>query len=407
MLASKEDLLFPALDSADRSIDSISVIELCPETYGDVAEVADRMRRATSVLKAGAFARKDLLRGKYWVQGGELNGRLEIEYWDDIKQGINSWIDCPLDPARMCWAQRLLVDKNSRIIHYVLRAHHAFADGLSVQFMTELVLYSALSDKDPPVSISPRLRTLKFHGKKPKNPYAAPEYIQPVTKDGKISGRRRYETLSSAFPVAELSEKFRPAGLTSVLIACSLRGLQDSSLPQSRHQGVCLPMSIREKDCTAIGNGASRVVIFDNRSLGTLQLAAYIKEQIAWNYHNGGWHFPEFPIRWMPLFIFNALIRLSTLIGKSHRGSFIYTGFDVRNLMNTVKGIKNVTGVGPLTGNYSVIITPIILPDGINFVATYNDGCFTADEMSALLKRIESQFTAVTAAVTEQGAETG
>ena len=398
MLATKEDLLFAALDSHDRSIDAVALVELCRKTYPDVNAVADKLREATRVLQAGAFSRPGRLWGKKWLPDAGNNGRLEVEYCNDVQAAVESWVNISQGIHKAAWSHRLVVNDASGELVYVIRVHHAYSDGLSVQFMTEAILSQALMGSAESTPISQQLKVRKFHGKKPGNPYEQRPFVQPVTKDGKFSGAKRYVCRALPLPVAQVEQGLKPTGLTSVLIAASIRGMQASELPVKSPAGVCLPVSIRDQGSTAIGNGASRIILFDKPERNVLQLAQYVKEQIIWNLANGGWHFPDVPVRWIPLFLLNFLIRLSTTVKSSHRGSFIYSGFDARSLVDKISGVKNVMCLGPLTRSYAFMIMPIVMADRINLVITYNDGCFDRDEMKALLDCVSEQFQAASRA---------
>ncbi len=393
MLASKEDLVFPALDTKDRSTDCLVILELDPNRFTDHKELAAKLIAATLRIKNRMPKNRQLLVGKHWVDGENFNGTLDTVICNDIHVAIEIWINQPLNTSNCFWSQKLFVDEGNRKISYSLRAHHSFSDGTSMSSIAEAILLDALSPIESRTKFDEPVTTLKFEEKKPKNPFLPSSYVQPITKDGKISGSRRFHSivLSKDFLI-DLPEEVSQVGLNNYVISSCLLGLKGAKIAISQDYGVCIPISIREKDSQGVGNGASRIILFDKPGANIYELAKYFKKQLSWNYKNGGWHFPDIPIKWIPLFIFNLLIKISMRIKRAHRGSFIFTGFDGTSVKSNVPGVKDAICIGPLTRNYSLILSPVYFPDKINLIATYNDGCFTEEDITHLLECISETF---------------
>ncbi len=393
MLATKEDLVFPALDTKDRSTDCLVIVELDWTHFTDHKELATKLIAATLRIKNKMPKERQILVGKRWVDRDNVNGTLDTVICNNIHDAIETWINQPLNISNCFWSQKLFIDEVSHNISYSLRAHHSFSDGISMSSIAEAILFDALSPTKSKITLNEPVSTLKFEDKKPKNPFVPSSYVQPITKDGKISGSRRYHSIDlHGGALTNMPEEVGNVGLNNYIISSCLLGLKNADIATSQDYGVCIPVSIRQKGSHGVGNGASRIVLFDKPGANIYDLALHFKKQLSWNYKNGGWHFPDIPIKWLPIFLFNLLIKLSMRIKRAHRGSFIFTGFDGTSVKSNVSGVKDAICIGPLTRNYSLILSPVYFPDKINLIATYNDGCFTKEEIKHLLQCISKTF---------------
>lgn len=393
MLASKEDLLFIALDSAERTCDNTVVVYLKTDSVTSVDALTNDIENATRRAIAAAPRLGMRLRGKYWVQVPHEKITVEVIQVTDLKTGIEQWINQPFDTRHHFWCQRIYQEHSTGRLAHVFRIHHALLDGLSSKWLVETILLDAFKLSNPMEKYNQPLCVDEFKGKKIKNPFTFPEHVPPLTKNGIISGSKRFSSISVPLSdLAPLLASAAPASLYELVIATALQGIKDSGISPQHAYGVSLPISIRKKDSFGWGNGASKIMLYDLPGATRVELARYIHTQIRWNRQHGGWHFPKLPMRFIPLFLFKWMIRLSMRAKNVDRGSLIITGIDASDWEHRMPFLEDIQVLVALTHNYSLVLCPIFLKDRINIVATYNDGCFSETEMLRILSSVHEKI---------------
>lgn len=386
MLASKEDLLFVALDSAERTCDNTVVVYLKADAVISVDALANDIEEATRRAITAAPRLGMRLQGKYWVRVPHNEIAIEIIQVEHLKAGIEQWINQPFDTSDFFWCQRIYNEYSTGRLAHVFRIHHALLDGLSSKWLVETILLDAFKLSNPVAKYNQPLHVDTFNGKKQKNPFTLPEHVPPLTKNGLISGAKRFVSIS--IPLGDLAPQLAssaPASLYELLIASVIQGIKNSGVAPQGAYGVSLPISIRKKGTFGWGNGASKIMLYDLPGATLMELARHIHTQIRWNRLHGAWHFPNLPMRFIPLFLFKWMIRLSMQVKNVDRGSLIVTGIEASDWEHRMPFLEDIQVLVALTHNHSLILCPIFLADRISLVATYNDGCFSEAEILHLL----------------------
>lgn len=386
MLASKEDLLFVALDTPVRSCDNTVIVYLKPGSVTHVTAWLQRIDDATRQVIAKAPRLQSALKGKHWVSTRREVFGVDHQQVDDIRHALSLWTQTPLDVGYRPWWQRVYEEAASGRMAYVVRVHHALLDGQGCKWLVESILLESFEQRSNVDRYSQPLEIESFHGKKARNPFRGGEVVAPLNSGDTISGLKQMEVASMLMtPLAQQRASASPAGAYEILLAGILRGITSSGLSPQQALGICLPISIRRKGHFGWGNGASQIMLHDQHEGDIASLARHMHRQIRWHRQNGSWHYPSLPIRFIPLWLFKALIRFSTRMKKADRGSLIVSGMEGGDWVNGLPFMQDVQVIMALTHNHSLALCPIFLQDRINLCMTYNDGVFSKEDIRKLL----------------------
>jgi hypothetical protein len=167
-----------------------------------------------------------------------------------------------------------------------------------------------------------------------------------------------------------------------------IKGVKNAKIAPEQAQGICLPLSVRQKGNMGFGNGASRVILYDKPNATLPELSQHFRNQLRWCRENGSWYMPNLPLKWIPLFIINLLVRLSTRVKNVDRGSVIVSSYDGTALKHKIPQMVDGVCIGGFTHSYSIFIAPVFFSDYINLCVTYNDGVFSREDINRLLVSI-------------------
>ena len=393
MYASKEDLAFLAMDRRDRTTDNTILVEL-DLTGHHVDEFAQRIRDAIARLKEASPRLASVIRGKRWVPAGDETGRFMLAHISEaeLERTLQQLLNTPFETERELWRCHLFVTDKRNVC--MIQAHHSLVDGVSFEAIVRSLFLEAferrgdLEELRTPV----RFRTPRKATAATDRP--APPPSQPFATGRPISGERRF--VSRDLPIALLDRlcTAHPRALSrnDLVLASTMRALDRWQLAVGSDAplGVYLPCNVR--DGAGFGNGSSRIVVGYQRAPDFFSLCTFVYEQVRRSLREGTWHYPDLPMRWIPLFLFNWLIRLSSRFKNVDRGSLIVSTSDLQAWDRLFPEITDVYVALSLTYTYPMSLIYVLHQNRCRLVLTYNDGSLSHAEANLFLKSIHEEL---------------